>query len=54
MDRRLGGLQRCNIKLNLREIGCEGVDWIQMGPTSGPCKHKNEPSGSIKGGEFLD
>jgi hypothetical protein len=24
------------------------------GPVAGPCEHGNEPSGSIKGGEFLD
>jgi hypothetical protein len=24
------------------------------GPVAGSCKHGNEPSGSIKGGEFLD
>jgi hypothetical protein len=24
------------------------------GPVGGPCEHSNEPSGSIKGGEFLD
>jgi hypothetical protein len=31
-----------NIRMDHREIGWEGVDWI------------NEPSGSIKGGKFLD
>jgi hypothetical protein len=25
-----------------------------QGPVTGPCKHGNEPSGSIKGGQFLD
>jgi hypothetical protein len=24
------------------------------GPVTGSCEHGNEPSGSIKGGEFLD
>jgi hypothetical protein len=24
------------------------------GPMAGPCEHGNEPSGSIKDGEFLD
>jgi hypothetical protein len=24
------------------------------GPVAGCCEHSNEPSGSIKGGEFLD
>jgi hypothetical protein len=34
-----------NIKIDYREIGSEG---------GGYCEHGNEPSGSIKGGEFLD
>jgi hypothetical protein len=25
-----------------------------QGPVAGCCEHGNEPSGSIKGGEFLD
>jgi hypothetical protein len=25
-----------------------------QGPVTGCCEHGNEPSGSIKGGEFLD
>jgi hypothetical protein len=33
-----------NIKMDLREIGFGDVDWI----------HGNEPSGSMKCGEFLD
>jgi hypothetical protein len=36
-----------------REIGWEGVDWINLaqekGPVAGCCEQ-----GSIKGGEFLD
>jgi hypothetical protein len=30
-----------------------GFMLLRMG-TKGPCEHGNEPSGSIKGGEFLD
>jgi hypothetical protein len=34
------------------------VDWIHLaqdrGPVAGSCEHGNEPSVSIKGGEFLD
>jgi hypothetical protein len=35
------------------------MDWIHMAqdreePVVGSCEHGNEPSGSIKGGEFLD
>jgi hypothetical protein len=46
-------LQRCrlrwgdNIKMDLWEIGMEGVDWIYV-------VQDKETSGSIKGGEFLD
>jgi len=27
---------------------------ITWGPVAGSCEHGNEPSGSIKGGEFFD
>jgi hypothetical protein len=40
-----------------REIGWEGVDWMhlaQVSTTGNSCEHGNEPSGSIKDGEFLD
>jgi hypothetical protein len=40
-----------NIKLNLREIGINGLNWIllaQDGPVAGFCEHGDEPSGSIK------
>jgi hypothetical protein len=37
-----------NINMDLREIGFGDVDWM------GCCEHGNEPSGSIKCGEFLD
>jgi hypothetical protein len=46
-----------NIKVNLKEIGLEGMDWIHMagwGPVASSCELCNEPSGSIKGGQFLD
>jgi hypothetical protein len=42
-----------NIRTDLRETGWEGVDWMQLAQV-GCCEHGNEPSGSIKGGEFLD
>jgi hypothetical protein len=47
--------RRCedNIKLDLRDIGIDGANWIQC-PVSGICEHGNEPSGSIKkAGYFL-
>jgi hypothetical protein len=47
-----------NIRMGLREIGWESVDWSHEGSGEGPvvgsCKHSNEPPSSIKGGEFLD
>jgi hypothetical protein len=33
------------------------VEWssgLGHGPVAGYCKYKNEPSGSVKGREFLD
>jgi len=35
--------------------GC-GLDasGSEQGPVAGRCEHDNEPSGSIKGGEFFD
>jgi hypothetical protein len=40
-----------NIKMDLREIGIDGMKWIQLAqksPTASFCEHGNEPSGSIK------
>jgi hypothetical protein len=32
-----------------------GFIWLRIGTSGeGSCEHDNEPSGSIKGGEFLD
>jgi len=42
-----------NIKMDLQEVGCGGMDWIE-GQVAGTCECGNEPSGSIKCGEFLD
>jgi hypothetical protein len=40
-----------NIKIDLRETGWDGMDWIDLaqdrGPLEGSCQH-GEPSGSIK------
>jgi hypothetical protein len=43
-----------NIRFAVREIVWEGVDWLRIWTVAGPSEHGNEPSGSIKGGEFLD
>jgi hypothetical protein len=47
-----------NIKIDLKEILRENMDWIHLGlgeePVVGSYKHSNEPLGSIKFGEFID
>jgi hypothetical protein len=39
-----------NIKIDLREIGWDGLDRSSsgQGPVEGSCEYDNEPSGSIK------
>jgi hypothetical protein len=46
-----------NIKTDLRELGCGCVDWIGLAQDRDRWRVLecgNEPSGSIKRGEFLD
>jgi hypothetical protein len=47
-----------NIKMDLREIGWEGMYWIELLQDRGQWKaffeHGNEPSGSIKCWEILE
>jgi hypothetical protein len=46
-----------DIKMNLTENGFGmwiGLIWLRIGPAAGSCEYGNEPSVSIKGGEFLD
>jgi hypothetical protein len=31
-----------------------GFIWLRIGTSGRSCEHDNEPSGSIKGGEFVD
>ena len=40
-----------NIRMYLQEVGCEYMDWIGQADA---CECGNEPSGSMKCGEFLD
>jgi hypothetical protein len=44
-----------NIKIDLREIGWDGMGWYGLdgtgsgqGPVEGSCEHGDEPSGSLK------
>jgi hypothetical protein len=47
-----------HIKMDLREIGCDGTDWIDLAQDrdqwKGSCEHDNELSGSIKCWEILE
>ena len=47
-----------NIKVDFKEIGWEGANWIRLalggGKRRGSCECGNEASGCIKCGEFLD
>ena len=47
-----------NIRMDLQEVGCGygGLDWagLGQGQLADACECGNEPSGSIKCGEFLD
>jgi hypothetical protein len=42
-----------NIKMDLREVGRDGMDWLDLAQ-EGCCEHDNEPSGSIKFWEVLE
>jgi len=41
------------IKMDLREVE-GGGDWMELAQMAGTCEYGDEPSGSIKCGEFLD
>jgi hypothetical protein len=46
-----------NIRIDLQEVGCGYMDWIgltQDRQVADACECGNEPSGSVKYGEFLD
>jgi hypothetical protein len=42
--------------MGLKGIGYEGMDWIYVAqdPVAASCERDNEPSHSIRGGEFSD
>jgi len=42
-----------NIKMDLQEVGCEDMNWIDLGQVVDTCKCGNEPPVSIKVGHFL-
>jgi hypothetical protein len=42
-----------NISIDLWEIGWESMGLMHQEPVTGSCDHSNEPSGSIRDGEFL-
>ena len=51
--------RRCvdNIRMDLHEVGCGYKDWIGLAQdrqVADACECGNEPSGSVKCGEFLD
>jgi hypothetical protein len=35
-------------------VACECMDWIELGQVAGTCECGNEPSGSVKSGDFLE
>jgi hypothetical protein len=39
------------VNMDLQEVGCHGMDWIEL---AGTCECGNELSGSIKCGKFLE
>ena len=58
--RPLGRLRRRwvdNIRIDLQEVGCGYMDWIGLAQDRdrwrNACECGNEPSGSVKCGEFL-
>jgi len=47
---------RCEAKVEriLKQEVWTGFIWFRTGTSGGSCEHGNEPSGAIRGGEFLD
>jgi len=40
--------------MDLQEVGCGDMDWIDLAQVAGTCECGNEPKGSIKCSKFLD
>jgi hypothetical protein len=43
-----------NIKMDLREVGWDGMDWIDLAQDRDRCECGDEPPGSIKCWEVLE
>ena len=44
-----------NIKMDLQEVGCGGIDWMELAQqVESSCEYGNEPTSSIKCGDFLE
>ena len=46
-----------DIRMDLQEVGCGYMEWIGLAQdrqVADDCECRNEPSGSVKCGEFLD
>jgi len=46
-----------NIRMDFQEVGCGYINWIGLAQdiqVADVCECSNEPSGSVKCGEFLD
>jgi hypothetical protein len=46
-----------DFKMDIKEQGMSvrtGFIWLMIGTSGDSCEHTNEPSNSIKDGEFLD
>ena len=40
--------------IDMQEVGCGYMDWIGLAQAADACECANEPSGSVKCGEFLE
>jgi hypothetical protein len=40
--------------VDVREVGCDGLDWIDLAQGRGQCEHDNGHSGSVKFWKVLE